>query len=35
MTTGYEVEMYQNIARIAKALERIASALEAANEGEK
>jgi hypothetical protein len=28
MTTGYEVQMYQDIARIAKSLERIANALE-------
>lgn len=29
MVTGYEVEMYANIKRIAQALERIAQALEA------
>lgn len=28
MATGYEVQMYGNIARIAQALERIAKALE-------
>lgn len=30
MVTGYEVEMYHNISKIARSLERIANCLEAA-----
>lgn len=30
MVTGYEVEMYHNISRIARALDRIANCMEAA-----